>query len=83
MELSFRRVSKASPCPQCGKPDWCTVGDYGVVCMRVQSAKPVKNGGWFHPFDAAQGRPVTPPRPPRNGWRRTAEPAAKGSPAWN
>ena len=61
MELSFRRVSKASPCPQCGKPDWCTVGDYGVVCMRVQSAKPVKNGGWFHPFDAARGRPVAPP----------------------
>jgi hypothetical protein len=61
VELNFRRVSKASPCPQCGKPDWCTVGDYGVVCMRVQSAKPVKNGGWFHPFDAAQGRPVAPP----------------------
>ncbi len=61
MELSFRRVSKASPCPQCGKPDWCTVGDYGVVCMRVQSAKPVKNGGWFHAFDAARGRPVAPP----------------------
>jgi hypothetical protein len=61
MELSFRRVSKASPCPQCGKPDWCTVGDYGVVCMRVQSARPVKNGGWFHPFDAARGRPVAPP----------------------
>ncbi len=61
MELSFRRVSKASPCPQCGKPDWCTVGDYGVVCMRVQSGRPVKNGGWFHPFDAAPGRPVPPP----------------------
>jgi len=37
------------------------VGDYGVVCMRVESAKPVKNGGWFHPFDAARGRPVAPP----------------------
>lgn len=61
MELSFRRVSKASPCPQCGKPDWCTVGDYGVVCMRVQSGRPVKNGGWFHPFDAARGRLVPPP----------------------
>jgi hypothetical protein len=61
MELSFRRVSKASPCPQCGKPDWCTVGDYGVVCMRIQSARPVKNGGWFHPFDSARGQP--PPRP--------------------
>jgi hypothetical protein len=63
MELSFQRVSRASPCPQCGKPDWCTVGDYGVVCMRVQSARPVKNGGWFHPFDAARGRPVA--QPPR------------------
>src|SRR6516162_8980751 len=62
MELSFRRVNKANPCPQCGKPDWCTVGDYGVVCMRVQSARPVKNGGWFHPFDAAGGRPLAPPR---------------------
>ena len=61
MELSFTRVSKASPCPQCGKPDWCTVGDYGVVCMRVQSAKAVKNGGWFHPFGAAGRRPLPPP----------------------
>ena len=61
MELSFRRVNKASPCPQCGKPDWCTVGEYGVVCMRVQSAKAVKNGGWFHPFGAAGGRLLPPP----------------------
>ena len=61
MELSFRRVSKGSPCPQCGKPDWCTVGDYGVVCMRVQSARAVKNGGWFHAFDAARGRAMAPP----------------------
>ena len=65
MELSFRRVSKASPCPQCGKPDWCTVGDYGVVCMRVESARPVKNGGWFHAFGAAGGRPLPPPPPRR------------------
>jgi len=65
MELSFTRVSKASPCPQCGKPDWCSVGDYGVVCMRVQSGRPAKNGGWFHPFDAAGGRPLPPPPPRR------------------
>jgi hypothetical protein len=62
MELNFTRVSKASPCPQCGKPDWCTVGDYGVVCMRVQSARPVKNGGWFHAFDSARAQPLR--RPP-------------------
>jgi hypothetical protein len=86
MELSFRRVSKASPCPQCGKPDWCAVGDYGVVCMRVQSAKPVKNGGWFHPFDGARGRPVQPPprrQPPainatalHRGWLASTTPGA-------
>ena len=63
MELSFRRVSKASPCPQCGKPDWCTVGDYGVVCMRVQSARPFRNGGWFHAFDSARAH--SPPPLPR------------------
>jgi len=86
MELSFRRVSRASPCPQCGKPDWCSVGDYGVVCMRVQSAKPVKNGGWFHPFDGARGRPVQPPprrQPPainatalHRGWLASTTPGA-------
>ena len=68
MELNFTRVSKASPCPRCGKPDWCTVGDYGVVCMRVESARPVKNGGWFHAFDSASGQPLPRPakrQPPR------------------
>jgi hypothetical protein len=29
--------------------------------MRVQSARPVKNGGWFHAFDAVRGRPMAPP----------------------
>jgi hypothetical protein len=31
--------------------------------MRVQSAKAVKNGGWFHPFGVAGRRPL--PSPPR------------------
>ena len=82
MELSFRRVSKASPCPQCGKPDWCTVGDYGVVCMRVQSARPVKNGGWFHRVWRGRGRPLPPP-PPRRQRRPSTPPrcTASGWPA--
>jgi hypothetical protein len=73
MELNFTRVSTASPCPQCGKPDWCTVGDYGVVCMRVQSARPVKNGGWFHAFDAARGGALS-PRAPTASARPTPPP---------
>jgi hypothetical protein len=63
MELSFTRVSKANPCPQCGKPDWCTVGERGVVCMRVKSGRPFRNGGWFHAFGSARAQPVR--RPPK------------------
>lgn len=44
------RVSKAHPCPVCGKPDWCSIKDNGEVChcMRSQSATPCLSGGWFH-----------------------------------
>lgn len=33
----WRRVSKASPCPICGRPDWCSLAEDGsaAVCMRV------------------------------------------------
>ena len=32
------------------KPDWCSVSEDGsvVVCMRVESSKSCKSGGWFH-----------------------------------
>jgi hypothetical protein len=32
------------------KPDWCSVSEDGavVVCMRTESPKPCKSGGWFH-----------------------------------
>lgn len=62
--MSFTRVSKSNPCPICKHPDWCTVGDYGTCCMRVESAKPVANGGWFHSNGAAPGVPHRPPPPP-------------------
>jgi len=44
----WQTVTKQSPCPVCGKPDWCGVHRDGAVrCMRVPSDKP-SNGGWIH-----------------------------------
>jgi hypothetical protein len=40
--------------------------------MRVQSARPVKNGGWFHAFDCAKGQPVRRPLPRREPVRLNA-----------
>jgi hypothetical protein len=38
------------PCPVCGKPDWCGISADGciAVCMRIQSSRPSRNGGWTH-----------------------------------
>src|SRR5262245_31948561 len=48
--MSFIRVSPRNKCPVCDKPDWCSVcEDGGVICMRVESRHPTKNGGWYHP----------------------------------
>ena len=55
------RVSRSNQCPICGKPDWCVIGTLYVNCMRVQSDKPCKDGGWLHPIDSKAARPT--PRP--------------------
>ena len=47
--MSYTRVSKLNPCPVCKKPDWCRIfADGWVECMRVQSDRPAKSGGWMH-----------------------------------
>ena len=47
--MSFTRVSTFKPCPICQKPDWCRVfSDGWAECMRVQSDRPAKSGGWMH-----------------------------------
>ena len=64
------RVTRHRPCPICAKPDWCGVSADGDVacCMRVQSDRPARNGGWLH---SVAGEPPPPvpreyvPRPPR------------------
>src|SRR5256885_12968425 len=49
--MTWHRVSKEHPCLICGKPDWCTVSDRGSCCMRIESGRPMKNGGWFFSFN--------------------------------
>lgn len=46
----FLRVTKQDPCPICKKPDWCeiTADGRGAICMRVESQKKTRNGGWWH-----------------------------------
>lgn len=74
--MSFTRVTKQQPCPVCKKPDWCRVfGDGWVECMRVQSDKPAKSGGWMHrqcllpPLPRPQRRPSC-PQPPQINARK-------------
>lgn len=44
----WERVTIHKPCPICGKPDWCGRIMDVICCMRVQSERPTKNGGWIH-----------------------------------
>lgn len=43
----WREVSRAEPCPICGKPDWCRMNDTWIVCRRVD------NGQGIHRIDKA------------------------------
>ncbi len=70
------RVTRHRPCPICAKPDWCGVSAEGDVacCMRVQSDRPARNGGWLHSIAGAPPPPVPreyvprPPRGPPSDW---------------
>jgi len=48
--MNWVRVTRRHPCPMCRKADWCSVSEDGqvAVCMRAESSKPCKSGGWFH-----------------------------------
>lgn len=54
MSLLWPCVSKETPCPVCGSPDWCAFGDFKVKCMRVQSAHASADGGWYHSYPGEQ-----------------------------
>ena len=57
------RVTRRSHCPICEKDSWCSVSaDLDqAVCMRVESPKPCKSGGWYHDLiePGIQGRRVS------------------------
>ena len=73
--MSFTRVTKQNPCPVCKKPDWCRVfADGWVECMRVQSDRPAKSGGWMHWESPARPPPAAPPTPTPGGGGRCLPP---------
>jgi hypothetical protein len=55
---AWNRVSRSSPCPICGKPDWCLVADDGTaaICPRTESPKRIGDAGWLHRLTDEPGR---------------------------
>ena len=78
--VRFRRVSSKSPCPVCGKPDWCLVSQDGsaVICPRTSqgSFRDLGEAGFLHsqtpdlPTFPANWRPPSCRRPtqPLRDW---------------
>lgn len=70
MTSTWHPVTQSAPCLICKKPDWCTRSHDASCCMRVESQKPMANGGWLHPLDGAAVAYVKPrreePRPSIN-----------------
>jgi len=85
MSKDWNNVSRESPCPVCGKTDWCTVGARFVHCMRMESERTCEGGGWLHRKDAdekhAPSTPISAPKVSdevmRNRWTPIALAAEK------
>jgi len=47
---TWTRVTRAKPCPVCGKPDWCLTSQDGSasICPRVESKKFIEGSGYLH-----------------------------------
>ena len=62
----MKRVNRETPCPVCGKHDWCLVSadKSAAICARVEKGSKKRSGdaGWLHIFDkkcVSHQRPVT------------------------
>jgi hypothetical protein len=84
--MDWIRVNAKRPCPVCHKPDWCTITEDGTAscCMRVESARYMRNGGWLHRLSDPLPT-YAPPKPPIRtqpksfaalwaGWRQETAP---------
>ncbi len=49
-ETQWTRVSRNTPCPVCGKTDWCLIAsdESAAICPRIESAKRAGDAGYFH-----------------------------------
>ncbi len=67
----WHRVGRNHPCEICNHTDWCTYVTDGACCMRVESPRPMHNGGWWHRSGhltavqplAVKARPIAGPAP--------------------
>ncbi len=78
LNSSLVRVKRKSPCRICGKSNWCSMTDDGVmaICMRVAegSIKESKNFGYIHILEEREYRPLDPiPRKPEAPTRAPLE----------
>src|SRR5262249_48873634 len=77
--FSWVRVSANSPCPVCGKPDWCRVSADGAVagCMRVEAGafrvKDGSDGSRVHLHRLSGAEPNAPPPLPPGPEAKRAE----------
>lgn len=62
MEARWYRVTRKRPCAICRRPDWCGYAEGAICCMRIESDKPTKNGGWLHKTEESRYIPPTPIR---------------------
>ncbi len=58
----FARVTRSSPCPICGRTDWCSYEENVALCMREGSVHPTQNGGWLHKL--TEKHEIKNPEPP-------------------
>jgi hypothetical protein len=47
-KVEWHRVNRHRTCEICDHADWCTYSDLGACCMRIESQRPMRNGGWLH-----------------------------------
>jgi hypothetical protein len=65
-QSDWHRVTRARPCPICGRPDWCLYAGpandpEAVICPRTESGKRAGEAGWLHVLRRDRGggqRPI-------------------------